>query len=356
MGINHLFELLQEKNFDFAFFYNLESTGSNPNMIYFTGYNGIGALIVPKNKKPILIVPKMEYGRAKKGKIENVYAMDKKKLFDSINIIIKKSNLKKKTICIDSANFNLQFFRHFRKNFKGTRIKDISLDCLKFRQVKSYEEIQTMRKGFNQADKILSKAVSNFKDFKTESEISAFLEYEAKKQGYGISFPAIVASGKNASEPHHEPSNVKLNGGFCVIDFGITYKNYCTDCTRTVYNGSPSISDKKIYEKLLSVQKSCIDNSILGGNCGKVYESCVSRLGKYSKYFTHGLGHGVGVEIHELPNITINSKDKLLEHSVFTIEPGIYLPNKLGIRIEDTLVMEKKPSFLTRLSKDLLIV
>ena len=79
-------------------------------------------------------------------------------------------------------------------------------------------------------------------------------------------------------------------------------------------------------------------------------------LGKYSKYFNHGLGHGVGIEIHELPNLTLNSKDKIMENTVFTIEPGIYLPKKFGIRIEDTVLMKKIPIILTKVSKDLLIV
>jgi len=94
----------------------------------------------------------------------------------------------------------------------------------------------------------------------------------------------------------------------------------------------------------------------VGDNCGKIYGNCVKNLGKYSKYFIHGLGHGVGVEIHELPNLTLNSKDKIMENMVFTIEPGIYLPRKLGIRIEDSVLMRKNIDVLTKVPKDLLII
>ena len=99
-----------------------------------------------------------------------------------------------------------------------------------------------------------------------------------------------------------------------------------------------------------------ISNIKINDDCGKMYENCVKSLGKYSKYFVHGLGHGVGVEIHELPNLSLGSKDKIMENMVFTVEPGVYIPKKFGIRIEDALLMKKKVERLTKVSKDLLIV
>ena len=107
---------------------------------------------------------------------------------------------------------------------------------------------------------------------------------------------------------------------------------------------------------MLKIQKDTIDGIKIGDNCGKIYENCVKALKSHSKYFTHGLGHGVGVEIHEMPNLTLNSKSKIQKSIVFTIEPGIYIPKKLGIRIEDTILMGKKPVILTNTPKDLLIV
>ena len=229
------------------------------------------------------------------------------------------------------------------------------MDCLRLRQIKTKKELQTIKKGFNYADKILKKAINDFKDFRTESNVSGFLEYETKKIGFDVSFPPIVASGSNASMPHHEPKNAKLKTGFCVIDFGIKYKGYCTDCTRTIYIGKPNNKEKEVYNFLLNAQKNIINNIKINDNCGKLYENGVKSLGKYSKCFIHGLGHGVGVEIHELPNLSLGSKDKIMENMVFTVEPGIYIKKKFGIRIEDTLLMKKKVSILTKVSKDLLI-
>lgn len=94
----------------------------------------------------------------------------------------------------------------------------------------------------------------------------------------------------------------------------------------------------------------------IGDKCSKIYENCVKDLKQFSKYFTHGLGHGIGIEIHELPNLNLNSKDKIQNNQIFTIEPGIYIPKKFGIRIEDTILMKNKPLILTRVPKDLLII
>ncbi len=356
MSIKDLKGFLEAKKIDFAFFYNLDSSKINPNMVYFAGYDGLGALIVPKNKEPILLAPKMEFENAGKGSIKRVYAMDKKRFFDSVKVIMKKNGIKSKTAAIDGNNFSFNFYKHFKKSFKSIKTKDITLECLKQRSIKTEKEIEIIEKGFNYADKILKKAINELKGLKTESNVAAFLEYESKKLGLGTSFDPIVASGPNASMPHYKPENIKLNKGFCVIDFGIKYKGYCTDCTRTVYIGKPNNKEKDIYNFLLKVQSNIIKNIKIDDNCGRIYENCMKGLKNYSKYFIHGLGHGVGTEIHELPSLSLNSKDKIKEHMVLTIEPGIYIQKKLGIRIEDTILMKAMPIVLTNVSKDLLIV
>src|SRR3989338_10393958 len=351
MSIADLKGFLEEKKLDFAFFYNLDSSKINPNMVYFAGYDGLGALIVPKNKEPFLLAPKMEFEKAKKGSIKRVYPIDKKKFFDSVKEIMKNKSIKSKNAAIDGNNFSLNFYKHFKKSFKGIKAKDITSECLKLRSIKTEKEIKIIKKGFNYADNILEKAISQIKGLKTESNVAAFLEYESKKIGLGTSFDPIVASGQNASMPHHKPENIKLKAGFCVIDFGVKYKGYCTDCTRTVYIGKPSNKEKEIYNFLLKIQNNIIKDIKINDNCGKIYENCVKDLKDYSKYFIHGLGHGVGTEIHELPSLSLNSKDKIKENMVVTIEPGIYLPKRFGIRIEDTVLMKKKAVVLTKVTK-----
>ena len=253
MKINEFKKILENKKADFALFYNSDSAKFNANMLYFSGYRGLGALILPKSKPAFLVAPEMEIEKARKSMIKKTYSMEKKRFFESIHKIIKKHNIKTKNIAIDKNNFTLNSYKHFKKQFKKIRTKDISLDCMKLREIKTEKELQFLKKSCTYADKIIQKVMVNFKDFKTESEAAAFLEYETKRNGLELSFNPIVASGSNGSMPHHEPSNVKIKNGFCVIDFGVKYKGYCSDITRTIYIG-------KISKKELGMQKAKISS------------------------------------------------------------------------------------------------
>ena len=356
MEAKELKGILEENKLDFALFCNLSSTRVDPNMFYFSGYNGLGALIIPRKQKGFLITPKMEFQRANQSMINKVYFMDKKKFFESIYDVIKRRKIKTIKIAIDNNNFSLNHYRYFKKQFKKIKTKDISGACSKLRQIKTNKEILLLKKSCDYASKILQKTIKNFKDFETEAEVAAFLEYETKNLGLDIAFKPVVASGSNGSVPHYEPRNIRLKRGFCVIDFGVKYKGYCSDITRTIYLGKINNREKEIYHFLLKIQKNIIENIKINDNCSKIYEDCIKNFGKKAKYFTHGLGHGIGVEIHELPNLTLNSKDKILENMVFTIEPGIYIQKKFGIRIEDSILMKKKTDILTKVTKDLLTV
>src|SRR3989338_8081261 len=346
MKINTFQEILQKKSIDFALFYNSDSR-VNANLQYFCGYKGIGALVVPKNKPSFLLAPEMELQRAKKS-FKNTYSMNKKKFFESVSEKLKEKGIKSKNIAIDKNNFTLNSYRAFKKQFKKAKTQDIGLKCIRLREIKTNEEIQLLKKSCQYADKILQKTIKNFNSFKTESEVAAFLEYEKKKIGLELSFPPIVASGSNGSMPHYEPSNIKIKKGFCVIDFGVKYKGYCSDITRTVYIGAPNKKEKEMYNLLLKTQKDAINEIKDNEKCSKLYDFVHKRLGKYSEYFVHGLGHGVGVEIHEMPNLTLNSKDKIQDNMVFTIEPGVYFPKKFGIRVEDTVLFKDRPIVLTK--------
>ena len=356
MKIHEVQSALGRKNSDFALFYTSDSSKANPNMVYFSGYNGIGVLVIPRKKESFLITPEMERQRAKNSIIKKVYSMEKKRFFESVLEIIKKNNIKHKNIAIDKNNFTLNSYKYFRKSFKKSRFKDAALDCIKLREIKTNIEIEYLKTSCDYADKILQKTINNFKDFKTESGAAAFLEYESKKLGLELSFNPIVASGSNGSIPHHEPLNDKIKKGFCVIDFGVKYKGYCSDITRTIYVGKPSYKEIETYNLLLKIQNDTINQIKENKKCSELYDFVNKNLRKYKKYFTHGLGHGVGVEIHEMPNLTLNSKDKIQNNIVFTIEPGIYFPKKFGIRIEDTVLFKEKPIVLTRTSKDLIII
>ena len=356
MKIKEFQSILGKKKIDAAVFYNSDSSKYNPNMFYFSQYSGIGALVIPAEKPAFLIAPKMELQRARHSMVKNVFSMEKKRFFESIKTVLKQNRINTGRLAIDKGSFTLNAFRHFKKQFRKSGISDSAPDCIRIREIKSEKEAEFLKISCSHADRIIKKAINNFKDFKTESEAAAFLEYETKKYGLELSFNPIVASGSNGSMPHHEPLNSPIKKGFCVIDFGVKHKGYCSDMTRTIYIGKPSGKENQIYNLLLEIQTGSINQISENKKCSELYDSVNRKLGKYKKYFTHGLGHGVGVEIHEMPNLTLNSKDKIQNNMVFTIEPGVYFPKKFGIRIEDTILFKNKTSVLTKTSKDLLIL
>jgi len=341
--------ILKKKKIDFALFYNVDYDKADANMLYFSGYKGIGALVITRNRK-FLIVPKMEIGRVK-GIKRHVW--DKNyRLFEFV-----KKKVKGKVIGIDKNVFTLNHYKELKKHFKNAKTADISKICGKLRTIKANKEIKIIRNACKITDSILKKCFSNFKMFRKETDVAAFLGNETKKLGCEMAFNPVVASGKNAAVPHHVPENIKLKNGFCVIDFGVKYKGYCSDETRTIYIGKPKEKEIRLYNFLLGIQKDAINNARIGKKCHDLHNKVNKDLGKYKKYFTHGLGHGIGIDIHELPNLTEKSKDILKRGMAFTIEPGIYFKNRLGIRIEDDiLLVEKGIEILTKAKKELITI
>ena len=131
MRTNDIKGILEKNKLDFALFYNLDFTKITPNMFYFSGYNGLGGLVIPRKQKEFLVTPKMEAEKAKNSRIKKIYSMEKKRFFESIFKVIKKNKISSKKIAIDNNNFTLNSYKHFKKQFKGVKTKNISLDCLK---------------------------------------------------------------------------------------------------------------------------------------------------------------------------------------------------------------------------------
>mgnify|MGYP001613308040 CR=1 FL=1 len=356
MPSSKLQNVLRERKIDAALFINFNSSAENYDIAYFSRYTGMGALVIPRQKGPFLIVPNMEFERAKRGTIRSVFVMDKKKLFEEISEILRKENIKIKTLGICFSSFSYAAFKALRKYFKKIKIIDISEDFEKLRSIKTDQETVTLKKAFGIANHVYEKTLRSFKDFKSENDVAAYLVYESRKQGCQVSFPPIVASGKNASMPHYFASANTLNRGLCVIDFGIRFQNYCTDMTRTIAIGKLTAKEKEEYLFMKKIQERLVTQAKPGASCKSLYDSCASLLGNKAKYFTHSLGHGVGVKLHELPNLSPNSKEILQKNMTCTIEPGIYVRGKYGIRIEDTLIIGKKPLVLTKPTKDLVQV
>lgn len=231
-------------------------------------------------------------------------------------------------------------------------------------QVKNQTEIAYITEACRLADDIFSETLAyikkTYKNKKTlsEQDVREYILVLIKKQKLRPSFPPIVTSGKNAgNDIHPKATNQKLKG-FVIIDLGVRYHGYCSDMTRTIYVGTPSEKSRALYEHILTAQLQGVHLSVHTASCADIDKTVRESLGKYASYFVHTLGHGVGRKIHEAPILYEKRiKPVLKEGMVITIEPGIYIPNTLGIRIEDTLVVtSSKPEILTQTSKKLVVI
>lgn len=235
-------------------------------------------------------------------------------------------------------------------------------------QIKTKEEIENIKKACRETDAIFKNILKFLKPNTsprpglglgvTEIELRDFILGEIKRRGLKPSFPPIVTSGKNAgSDIHPQPTDKKLSG-FVIIDLGVKVNGYCSDMTRTIFVGTPSVEQKKVYDLVLKSEEMGINEVKSGVYAYRIDEVCRKNLGRYAKYFIHMTGHGVGKLIHENPKLYFKiTKPILAESMVITVEPGIYIKNKLGIRIEDTILVTKKGSvILTKSSKNLIII
>ncbi|MEM0118158.1 MAG: Xaa-Pro peptidase family protein [Conexivisphaerales archaeon] len=230
------------------------------------------------------------------------------------------------------------------------------------RRIKDSDELEAISKACSIISEVADRVPEMLKTGMTESDLRAEIEYETMKRGASPSFPSIVAFGENSAIPHYSPSNRKLKSGDTVlVDIGAKYKLYCSDITRTFFYKEASRQQKEMYEVVSNAQKRSID-AIKQGVKGKdVYEIALKTIDstKFAGRFIHGLGHHLGIEVHDGFGraLSRNGEDALQKGMVLTVEPGVYLPGKGGVRIEDDVVVtEKGAKLLTTAGKELTIV
>ncbi|PIR76058.1 MAG: hypothetical protein COU32_04160 [Candidatus Magasanikbacteria bacterium CG10_big_fil_rev_8_21_14_0_10_42_10] len=220
------------------------------------------------------------------------------------------------------------------------------------------KERQLLKKAAQITDIIFADVVKQWASFQTEQDVATYIILKTIEYGAEPSFSPIVASGTRAANPHHTPEAKKLVRGFCVIDMGVRYRGYCSDMTRTIYIGAPTKKESEVYNHLRKVQQKAIASCTIQTTISDIATQCRTDLvEKLNAYFVHSLGHGLGTQVHEWPRISTNVQARLEEHMYITIEPGIYIPGKLGIRIEDDVLITKKgPLVYTTTSKELILV
>lgn len=264
-------------------------------------------------------------------------------------------------IGIEEAELSLVEFRRYQGALKSCDLVDSSDILTKTRQIKDESEIQTLRQIIGMTDQAFVNILDIIKPGMSEAELSLELEYSLRKMGASDrSFDYIVASGSRSSLPHGVASNKKLEQSeFITFDFGGKYKGYCSDLTRTVSLGQPDAKQREIYNVVLEAQQAGIDAikpGLRGQEVDAIAREVIVKAG-YGEYFGHGLGHAVGLDVHETPRLSTREKQILQPGMVLTVEPGIYIPGWGGVRIEDViLVKDNGAEVLTQAPKQFIII
>ena len=283
---------------------------------------------------------------------------------DPKTIAFYLEKFKIKRLMFNDKSLSFRNYDNFKKNFETSNLDielwPISGEIEKLREIKNLEEIALIRKACEIADKALELTLDSVKVGVTELQVVATLEYNLKMCGAdNISFDTMVLSGNKTALPHGKPSNKKLeDGDFLQFDFGALYKGYHSDMSRTFFVGSVSEKQKKLYEMMLKATVDATD-VLKDGITAKYPDDIVRNIisDEYLEYYYPGLGHGVGLDIHEAPSMSATTKDNIKENMIVTIEPGVYVPNWGGMRIEDTILVTKNAyEVLTKFPRELRIL
>jgi Xaa-Pro aminopeptidase len=230
------------------------------------------------------------------------------------------------------------------------------------REVKDDGEVEAIRAAAELATEVFERLAETGFDGRPEIEVARAFEAEIRARGAEPAFPTIVAGGRNGALPHATPGDAPVtSGSLVVVDFGCRLDGYCSDCTRTLASGNPSEEASAVYELVLGAQESALAATRAGAVCREVdavAREAIAGAG-HGERFGHGLGHGVGLEVHEGPRLTQSAEEseRLAAGNVVTVEPGVYLPSELGVRIEDLVVVrEEGPEVLTSFPKALTVV
>ena len=300
--------------------------GYDPNFFYFTNTRS-GETFCYDFSEPVIMSSRMNAEQSGTGWIKRIKIADirtRAEYFDALKGIFSKSDV----IGVNKDSLPASFFEKLKRRF---HVVDIGKELDEARMIKTNYEINCIKKACSIGGKAFNEVNKEIRPGMTENEVAGLLELAVRKKNTRLFLDTIVAFGGNTRMPHHETGGKKLRKGEPVlVDFSVSYKGYLSDITRMI-NSSLEDKLKDVMNELYSQIKPGIKARKLELYARKI-------LGDYEKYFTHSLGHGVGIAIHERPSISRNSKDVLKPDMIFTIEPGIYMKNE-GARIEDVFLL-----------------
>ena len=311
------------------------------NFYYFTGLSKTaqvtGTVIVTKSG-PVVITNRLESETFKCRKI----VIQKRA---EAELAMRKYNVK--TVGIDFTSIAYSRLLRFKKILKGRKIVDVSKKMESIRSVKTPRAIKNIKEACSISEELLENISGLVSKSRTEKELAAKVEYAAKRASEGVSFPPIVAAGKNSAAPHHIPGAARLKG-ILLVDFGVVYNGYSSDITRVFYAGRPDNTSRNIYKTVYMAQKASIKEIMHGAKVCDVHNAANKILESELKHkLIHSIGHGLGIAVHEFPAFGENSKNVLAKGMVITVEPGYYKKGWGGIRIEDDILVGKKAVLLS---------
>ena len=328
------------------------------NLFYMTGFWGEAIGLLEKSGKATIIAPELEVGRAQE-ESQDCEVIAAERGNGLISSLVKK--IKKNRVCTDCQNYSIMM--SLKKSIP--KIKSSTEPFYNSRIIKDTNEIKILKKASKIIDEMFEISSKKMKAGQKESELQTLLMTYAMEQqmfdtGYKSTLnPLIVAGGPNGALPHAQVTQRKFKkGDLVVVDLTLRYKGYVSDATRTFAIGKIPLQANDAYEIVKESQKLGLKAVKPNVDCKDVDSACRNYIEEqnYGKYFIHSTGHGIGLEVHELPTVSYRSETKLQQNMAITVEPGIYVENKFGIRIEDSLIVQDKPIVMHKFTKDLVTV
>lgn len=346
--------LMKEKDVDAILITNML------NIRYFTGFTGTTGIVIVIGKKKYFLTDFRYVVQGKNEVEKNGFELicENISTLKKVGELLKENRVKK--LGIENQSVTLDQFDLFKSNFGDIEYINLNDSFIKEREIKNELEIKLIQKSIKIAEKALELTVPKIKVGIKEREIAVELEYQMRKLGASKpSFEIIVASNERSALPHGVASEKVIEEGFLTIDYGCFYKGYASDITRTFYVGNtPKEKHFEIYE-IVRVANELAIKAVKPGisthELDLIARNYIKEKG-YGEYFGHGLGHGIGLQIHEYPSVSFKAENKILkEGMIITIEPGIYIPNFGGVRIEDDILVTKNSyEILTNLEKNMI--
>ena len=324
------------------------------NIRYLCGFTGTDGILVLTEQEMFLFVD-ARYTLQAQEEASSIRVIEIARQWEDVARHIATLGLE--SMGVESHIMDVDTYLEIKDRFAGIELTPLGSQLKHLRNIKDSGEIAKLRKAAAISEEALERILSAGLVGRREDEVAFDFEWEMRRLGAeGVSFELIIASGPRSAMPHGVASpRVIGRGEAVVIDFGCIYEGYCSDETITVFTGEPGAEFTEAYRQERAAQAKAIKALTPGAKASDIDALARGHLESkgYGKYFGHGLGHGVGLEVHEMPTLSKKSNDVLASGMVLTVEPGVYIPQRFGIRIEDTLVLtDNSCQRITNIDKD----